>query len=370
MVSEKHSARVAPARAPRISTLFQRGLEDQETQFLWLSIADIIVHAQIRQQFEDDDNRLQELAASIRAHGVMQPILVRPGEFGRYILVAGERRLRAAKLAGLLAIPAIVREISDTEADDMQLAENIQRKNLTQIEEAQKIQRDLDQLGSVEAVLAKHQKSKSWLSKMLGLLNLSQQARRLLSENISADTEVIAQINTIEKLDPALARATVDELKQTRGKQDARAKVLAVKNTLKPRKSAGLPPASGAVAASGVAGMRSKLQQLPGPVRPGRDHDLLSQLYHRIHDLGNTAPAVLAQLAPHERAQLEACLQAYYLQGQGAAPVQVLQQLHTGAFAAQGAGAIALLAFLEGWRQTPAPDWAGVLDELRTKRPF
>jgi ParB family transcriptional regulator, chromosome partitioning protein len=80
---------------------------------------------------------LQELAESIKANGVIQPIAVRPGENGRYILILGERRCRASKLAGRTTIPAIVRKVSDQQAAEMTLIENLQRQDLNCIEQAQ-----------------------------------------------------------------------------------------------------------------------------------------------------------------------------------------------------------------------------------------
>lgn len=195
----------------------------------------IEVNPQIREDFEDEQNTLEDLAASIVARGVLQPILLRPTVSG-YELIAGERRYRASRLAGLTEIPAYIREMTDEEADDAQLAENIHRKNLTQIEEAKKIQRDLDRLGSVEAVLKKHQKSRPWLSKMLALLSLPEQAKRLVTENVSADVEVINTVKTIEKADPAKAKTLVDDLKKTRGKTNARSKAAAIKEEVKPSK--------------------------------------------------------------------------------------------------------------------------------------
>ena len=140
-----------------------------QTTLTVVPLSDIQVKEQIRKHFEDETNSLSELAESIKQRGVLQPILLRPAPNGSgYELIAGERRFRAAQLAGLSSIPAHIKNLSDEEAEDAQLAENIQRKNLTQQEEALKIQRDLDKLGSVEAVLAKHNKSRAWLSKMLG----------------------------------------------------------------------------------------------------------------------------------------------------------------------------------------------------------
>lgn len=172
---------------------------------------------QVRKEFEDAENPLSELADDIKMRGILQPILVRPLQGGKYELVAGERRLRAAQMIGLKTIPAFVKAMSDEEAEQAQFIENIRRKNLTLQEEAQRIQRDLDACGGdVEAVLKKYGKPKSgrvWIYKMRGLLNLSEQAQRLVSENITADMEVINDVRQIEKVSPAKAKETVDKLK-------------------------------------------------------------------------------------------------------------------------------------------------------------
>lgn len=88
-----------------------------------------------------DDASLQELAASIRKQGLMQPILVRPIEGGRHEIIAGERRWRAAKIAGLAEIPVLIREVPDSAALAMALVENIQREDLNPLEEASGVQR-------------------------------------------------------------------------------------------------------------------------------------------------------------------------------------------------------------------------------------
>ncbi len=210
---------------------------DTGAHYSLIPIDMIEVKAQIRETFEDDENTLEDLAASIKARGVLQPILLRPTEDG-YELIAGERRYRASKLAGLDQIPAYIREMTDDEAEDAQMAENIHRKNLTQIEEAKKIQRDLEKLGSIEAVLEKHQKRRPWLSKMMALLDLPEQSKRLVEENVSADVEVINLVKTVEKTDPKKAKALVDDLKTTRGKANARKTAQAVKDEVKPKKQA------------------------------------------------------------------------------------------------------------------------------------
>ena len=83
-----------------------------------------------------DKESLEELAASIRAQGLMQPILVRPVSMDRYEIIAGERRWRASQLAGLTEVPTLIREIPDEAALAMALIENIQRENLNPLEEA------------------------------------------------------------------------------------------------------------------------------------------------------------------------------------------------------------------------------------------
>ena len=105
-----------------------------------------------------DESALQELADSIRLHGVMQPILVRPLPDQRYEIVAGERRYRAAQLAGLDEVPVIVREVADEQALAMALIENIQREDLNPLEEAQAIRRLIDEFAysherAAEAIL-------------------------------------------------------------------------------------------------------------------------------------------------------------------------------------------------------------------------
>lgn len=209
--------------------------ESQGAEFSTIPLDMIEVKSQVREVFEDEDSALADLAENIKKNGILQPILLRPTQDG-YELIAGERRLRASKIAGLDTIPAYIREMSDEEAEDAQFHENIHRKNLTQIEEAKKLQRDLDKLGSVEAVCELHQKSRGWLSKRLSLLSLPEQAKRLITEDISADIEAIQTVKIIEKHDPEAAQTLVNKLKETGGK-NAREEAATVKSTVKPPKA-------------------------------------------------------------------------------------------------------------------------------------
>lgn len=124
---------------------------------------------------------LEELAASIRAQGVMQPIVVRPQGPESFELIAGERRWRAAQMAGLEQIPAVIRDVSDEDAIAMALIENIQRENLNPMEEALALQRlqkefDLTQTGVAEAV----GKNRVTVTNLLRLISLEADVRRML----------------------------------------------------------------------------------------------------------------------------------------------------------------------------------------------
>ena len=133
---------------------------------------------QPRQVF--DGERLEELAASIRAKGVVQPILVRK-EGGRFRIIAGERRWRAAQLAGLREVPAIVREASAKDAFEIALIENLQREDLNPIEEAEAYKRLVDEHGlTQESVAQRVGKDRSSVANALRLLHLPREIKAAL----------------------------------------------------------------------------------------------------------------------------------------------------------------------------------------------
>jgi len=141
---------------------------------------DQICRGRYQPRREMDNETLEELANSIRAQGVMQPIVIRPVETG-YEIIAGERRWRAAQMAGLDAIPAVIRDVPDEAAIAMALIENIQRENLNPVEEAIALQRlqqefELSQQEVAEAV----GKSRSAVANLLRLLNLSDEVKTFL----------------------------------------------------------------------------------------------------------------------------------------------------------------------------------------------
>lgn len=122
---------------------------------------------------EFDLNALEQLADSIKEHGVIQPLLVRPLTGGGYQIVAGERRYRASRMAGLTEVPVIIRELSDTETMEIALIENLQREDLNPIEEAMGYQELMDQYGFTQETISKSVgKSRPAIANALRLLNL------------------------------------------------------------------------------------------------------------------------------------------------------------------------------------------------------
>ena len=128
-----------------------------------------------------DDEGLQELADSIKAQGVIQPVIVREHGLSQYELIAGERRWRASQLAGLAEIPVVIKSIGDEAALAMGLIENIQRENLNPIEEAQGLKRLVDEFGLTHETVAKAVgRSRSAVSNSLRLLALPEPVQEML----------------------------------------------------------------------------------------------------------------------------------------------------------------------------------------------
>ena len=131
---------------------------------------------QPRRHFNDD--ALSELASSIEKHGLMQPIVVRQIALGRYEIIAGERRFRASKLAGMREVPVIIRTVDDAEALELALIENIQRADLNPLEEAAGYQRLMDEFGYTQEKLAPIVgKSRSHIANLLRLQRLPESVK-------------------------------------------------------------------------------------------------------------------------------------------------------------------------------------------------
>src|SRR5450432_4334908 len=130
-----------------------------------------------------DEGSLAELASSIKAQGIMQPILVRPVDGGRFEIIAGERRWRAAQRAGLKEVPALVRKVPDQAALALALIENIQREDLNPLEEAQGIARLISEFRLThDAAAAAVGRSRSAVSNLLRLTQLPKQVQGYLHE--------------------------------------------------------------------------------------------------------------------------------------------------------------------------------------------
>jgi ParB family chromosome partitioning protein len=330
-----------------------------------VNLQDIEVRAQDRTVFEDDENSLADLGRSLRKQQ-LQAILLRPNDRGAdkpFVLVAGERRYRAALLEGLTQLRARVKPMTDEEAEEAQFAENIHRKNLTQVEEAKRVQRDLDQLGSVEAVLAKHNKGRPWLSKILSLLRLPEQAQRLVKENISADLEVINTVRTIESADPGAARAVVDELRDGRGRINAREAVARVKDQVKPSKAKAAKTPKRLdeqrerdvdQTATAPEPTAEQAQVFAGAKNPQGTFDAgkaLNDAYANMHEFGSHPKMMVELLKSNDLDGITAkWLRDFFNQGRKSrcAPAEVLKGLDIGTFSKEGAPAFALVAFMHG----------------------
>ena len=174
-----------------------------------------------------DEGSLFELAESIRSQGVMQPVLVRGVGDSRYEIIAGERRVRAAKLAGLDEVPVLVRDVPDESAAAMSLIENIQREDLNPLEEAHGLKRLTDEFGLTHELAAQAVgRSRSAASNLLRLLNLTEPVQQLLmagdidmgharallplegAQQILSASEIVAKKLSVREAERLVARAS------------------------------------------------------------------------------------------------------------------------------------------------------------------
>jgi ParB family chromosome partitioning protein len=162
-----------------LDALFSSGESLQETGNE-ISVEKIVVRGnQPRKVFNDET--IREMADSISEHGILQPLLVRPIENGKYELVAGERRLRAAVLAGLKKVPVIIREMEEPQTWEAALIENLQRENLNPVEEAAAYREMLERYGYTQEELARRiGKSRAYVANTVRLLNLPGEIRELV----------------------------------------------------------------------------------------------------------------------------------------------------------------------------------------------
>ncbi len=201
-----------------------------------------------------DEGSLYELAESIKAQGVMQPILVRPVGGDRYEIIAGERRMRAAKLAGLDDVPVLVKDVPDESAAAMALIENIQREDLNPLEEAQGLKRLTDEFGLTHERAAQAVgRSRSAASNLLRLLNLTEPVQQMLmagdidmgharallplegAQQILNATEIVAKKLSVREAEKLVARASASSGRQApllRAKHDKPRDLLRIEQEL------------------------------------------------------------------------------------------------------------------------------------------
>lgn len=161
-----------------------------------------------------DEEALNELADSIKEHGVFQPIIVKKSIKG-YEIVAGERRFRASKIAGKKTIPAIIREFTDEQMMEIALLENLQREDLTVIEEAKAYQKMLESLNLTQEELAlKVGKSRSHVTNIIGLLRLPENVQRMiLNHELSmGHARVLSKLSDNEKISEVAEKIVKENL--------------------------------------------------------------------------------------------------------------------------------------------------------------
>lgn len=173
--------------------------------------ADLIDPGAMQPRIRFDQNKLEELAQSIRSNGVVQPLLVRR-RVDRYELIAGERRWRAAKLAGLKKVPVVVRDIADEKILEIALIENIQRENLNPIEEAQAYKSLLENIGLTQELLAQRVgRDRSYITNYLRLLKLPSDIQLLLQDESISTGHARTLLGAIEpELQRHLARKIIE----------------------------------------------------------------------------------------------------------------------------------------------------------------
>ena len=213
-----------------------------------------------------DEELLASLAASVRELGVLQPILVRPAEGGRYQLIAGERRWRAAKRAGLPSIPALVKDVADRLSLEQALVENLHRQDLNPLEEAAAYQQLIEDFGLThDEVASRVGRSRAAVSNTLRLFQLPPSIQRLVMEGTLSAGHARALLGTPDRaFQEGLARRAVAESLSVRAVEEA----VRARNELGGATGAtgSAPDGGGAPDLSGLAPHR--------PERPAAVHEL------------------------------------------------------------------------------------------------
>jgi ParB family transcriptional regulator, chromosome partitioning protein len=167
---------------------------------------------QARTEFADEP--LNELAETMKTVGVLVPPLVRALGNGKYEILDGERRSRAATIAMLPFVPCLVKDVDDATADTIHMLANIQRENLSTSELMQRVQKDMAAAkGNLAAVAAKYGKSKSWVSKLASIAAGGEAMAQLMGEGVTSDRAVLATVASMERRTPQKAQELISALK-------------------------------------------------------------------------------------------------------------------------------------------------------------
>lgn len=220
----------------------------KDAQLLVVAVGNLVTYArQARTKF--DEESLRELAESFKEVGILEPLLVRPIGNNKFEIIAGERRLRAAIMAGLPGVPVLARPMDDDLADKIHLAENIHRENLSTLELAQRVQRDLDDAaGNLAAVAAKYGKGKPWVSKLSTIAQGGESMTGLVNDGVTADRAVLATVSSLERKAPERAKALTEQLKAASAKANKRAiteEFMKEQRTAAPKAKAGKTASAG-----------------------------------------------------------------------------------------------------------------------------
>ncbi len=222
----------APKQPPESSN--DQNTSSNDGSFIDVPV-EFVQRGKYQPRMDIDPESLEELSASIKAQGIMQPIVIRPIKANRYEIIAGERRWRAAQMAGLEKVPAIIREIADEAAIAMALIENIQREDLNPIEEARALSRlqqefELTQQEVADAV----GKSRTAVTNLLRLMNLVDDVKTLLERGDldMGHARALLSLDGIQQIE--LARRVVSEELTVRQTEALVKKVLNNESSEKP----------------------------------------------------------------------------------------------------------------------------------------
>ena len=195
-----------------LDAIFYDNAREDDAGAVELGINDLEPNrTQPRQSF--DDGAMTELADSIAQHGVLQPILVRPLLSGGYQIVAGERRWRASRMAGLTTVPAVIRDLTDSEVMQLALIENLQREDLKPLEEANGYKMLMDNFEFTQEEIAKTVgKSRPAITNALRLLNLPEDMQNMLErgEMTAGHARTLLSFKNEDQMEAAARRVTME----------------------------------------------------------------------------------------------------------------------------------------------------------------